>query len=246
VDKRTFIKSVLLGSTGLLVASQTSGLKAARVKKKWDGRFVLPELAYTYHALEPHIDAQTLKLHYSTYHASYTEQFNADVKRSGLTGKTAFEILSHVSAYSESIRHSGGAYLNHKLFWKMLTPARGQQPSAELMHALGKDFGSFNAFKEKFNEQAGSVPGSGWSWLIYSDGKLRITTTTSHDNPVMDLAPVKGTPLLCLDMWDHACPGNCASKSAYVDAFWNVVNWDFVSMRYAKNKNRKQPLRIFS
>jgi superoxide dismutase, Fe-Mn family len=241
VDKRAFLKSVFLGSSALFLTGFTSKLKAARNRRKWNGEFLLPELAYAYNALEPYIDAQTMELHYSKHHAAYTDKFNAAVKEAGLTGKTAYQILSEVSKYPASIRNMGGGYFNHKLFWKMLAPAKGQQPSAELMKALIQDFGSFDGFREKFNAASKSVFGSGWTWLIAADDKLKITTTPNQDSPIMDIATDKGTPLLCLDVWEHAYYLKYQNRRPeYIDAFWNVVNWDFVSQRYTRNKN-KQP-----
>jgi Fe-Mn family superoxide dismutase len=236
VDKRTFVKSVFLGSTGLVISSQAFKLKASAGKKKWDGKFVLPELAFAYSALEPHMDSHTLQLHHRHDHAVYTELFNAAVKDAGLKGKTAFEILTHASQYSETIRNTGGGYLNHKLFWKMLAPARGQQPSKALNDAFSRDFGSFDAFREEFMQSANFVPTEGWVWLIYSNNRLKITCTTENNSPVMDTIPEQGIPLLCLDLWKHAYTGAYGDdRPAYVQSFWNVVNWDFVSLRYARN-----------
>ncbi len=233
MDKRTFLKSVFLGSTGIFLAGLSSKLKAA--KRKWNGEFALPELAYAFDALEPYIDARTMELHYSKHHAAYTNNFNAAVKEAGLTGKTAIEILSEVSKYPAAIRNHGGGFFNHKLFWKMLAPAKGQQPSADLMNALNRDFGTFDAFKEKFTAAAKTVFGSGWAWLIMANGKLMITTTPNQDSPVMDIVADKGTPLLCLDVWEHAYYLKYQNRRPeYIDAFWNVVNWDFVSQRYTK------------
>lgn len=236
MDKRTFIKSVFLGSAGLFISSRAYKLKASVSKKKWDGKFILPELGFAYNALEPHMDAHALQLHHTGDHAAYTRQFNTAVKEAGLTGKTAFEILSEASKYSENIRNTGGGYLNHKLFWKMLSPARGQQPSRELMNAITRDFGSFDTFRESFAQAAGSVPAEGWAWLIYSNNRLKVTCTNENKSPVMDTASETGTPLLCLDLWKHAYAETYHNDmAAYVQSFWKVVNWDFVSQRYSRN-----------
>jgi Fe-Mn family superoxide dismutase len=239
VDKRTFLKSAFLGATGLFVTSFTNRIKAARAKRKWDGVFVLPPLPYAFDALEPYIDAKTMELHYTKHHAAYTEHFNAAVKEAGLTGKTAIQILSEVSKYPASIRNNGGGFLNHKLFWKMLSPAKGQQPSGDLLTAINRDFGSLDGFKEKFGDAAKSVFGSGWAWLILADRQLQITTTPNQDSPIMDIATVKGTPLLALDVWEHAYYLKHQNKRPeYIDAYWNVVNWDFVSQRYSNTMNK--------
>jgi len=240
VDKRTFLKSVFLGAAGVFASGFTTKLKAARKKKKWNGEFLLPELPYAYDALEPYIDARTMELHYSKHHAAYTEKLNAAVKEAGLTGKTALELLAEVSKYPLAIRNNGGGYLNHKLFWKMLAPATGKQPSKELLDALNKHFGSLDAFKEKFNTAAKTVFGSGWAWLVADGDILKITATPNQDSPVMDLVAEKGFPLLCIDIWEHAYYLKYQNRRAeYIDAYWNVVNWDFVSQRYVSNKTQK-------
>lgn len=238
MDKRTFLKSVFLGAAGVAASGFGSKLKAAKAHKKWDGVFMLPELPYAYGALEPFIDAETMELHYTRHHAAYTDKLNAAVAAAGLTGKSAHELLKNVSQYPEAIRNNGGGFLNHKLFWKMLAPPTGKQPSAELLAALNRDFGSLDAFKEKFNAAAKSVFGSGWAWLIADKGMLKIATTRNQDNPIMDIADEKGMPVLCLDVWEHAYYiKNQNRRVDYVEAFWNVVNWDFVSQRY-RNFNK--------
>lgn len=236
MDKRTFIKSVFLGSTGLFLSSHAYKLKASVSKKKWDGKFVLPELGFAYSALEPHMDAHALQLHHLRDHAAYAQQFNLAVKEAGLTGKTAFEILSGASKYSETIRNTGGGYLNHKLFWKMLTPEKGQQPSGELLNAVTRDFGSFDSFRESFSQAANSVPSEGWAWLIYSNNRLKVTCTNGNNSPLMDTASERGVPLLSLDLWKHAWADTYRDdRSAYIQSFWQMVNWDFVSLRYSRN-----------
>jgi len=240
VDKRTFLKSSFLGLAGLVSLGFTSSLKAARRKKNWNGEFVLPELPYANNALEPYIDAATMELHHSKHHAAYTDKFNQAVKEAGLTGKTAVEILSEVSKYPLAIRNNGGGYLNHKLFWKMLAPATDKQPSKDLLDALNRDFGSLGSFKEKFSSAAKSVFGSGWTWLVADGDKLKITSTPNQDSPLMDLAVEKGFPLLCIDVWEHAYYLKYQNRRAeYIDAFWNVVNWDFVSQRFTGSKTQK-------
>jgi Fe-Mn family superoxide dismutase len=240
VDKRTFLKSVFLGTAGMLATGFTAKSRAARSRRKWNGEFVLPELPYAYNALEPYIDARTMELHHSKHHATYTDRFNTAVKEAGLTGKTALEILAEVSKYPAAIRNNGGGYLNHKLFWKMLAPAAGKQPSPELLEALNMDFGSMDQFREKFGSAAKSVFGSGWAWLVADGEKLKITTTPNQDSPIMDIITDKGYPLLCIDVWEHAYYLKYQNRRAeYVEAFWNVVNWDFVSQRFTGSKTPK-------
>lgn len=236
MNKRTFLKSIALVTTGISAYGLTSNLRGSDppgIAVRQDGDFILPDLPYAYDALEPHIDAQTMELHHSRHHASYTQKFNAAVQELGLTGKTALEILSEASKYPESIRNNGGGFLNHKLFWSMLTPAKGQMPEGKILNTLIKNFGSVDAFKSDFSTAAGSLFGSGWVWLIAADGKLKITSTPNQDNPVMDIAREKGNPLLCIDVWEHAYYLKYQNRRVdYIEAFWNVVNWDYVSQRF--------------
>ena len=213
-------------------------LNAARTKRKWDGVFKLPELPYSLDALEPFTDAETMKLHYYSHHAAYTEKFNSAVLEAGLTGKTAHDLLKESSNYPQAIRENGGGYLNHKLFWRILAPPSGKQPSDRLLTALEQDFGSLDVFKSDFKSAAKSVFGSGWAWLIVNkSGKLKVTTTLNQDNPIMDVAQEQGFPILCLDVWEHAYYlRNQNRRTDYIDSFWSVVNWDVVSKRYEHSK----------
>jgi Fe-Mn family superoxide dismutase len=233
VDKRTFIKTACIGVAGIFALGFTSKIKAVKRREKWDGIFRMPELPYSFYALEPFIDAETLRNHFGNIHGAYTENLNRAVKQEGLTGKTALEMLKEVSGYPASIRENGGGFFNHKMFWRSLAPSSGKKPSVALSSALNRDFGSHETFREEFGKAAGSVYGSGWVWLIYSNGRLKVTTTMNQDSPIMDVAVERGLPLLCLDVCDHAVPMNQQSqKSAYIDAFWKVADWDFASRRY--------------
>ncbi|MBN2482405.1 MAG: superoxide dismutase [Bacteroidales bacterium] len=233
MNKRTFIKSIALVTAGISAYGLTSNLKASdRIGRvvRLNGEFTLPELPYAYNALEPYIDAQTMELHHSKHHASYTRNFNTAVQELGLTGKSAPEILSEISKYPKSIRNNGGGYLNHNLFWNMLAPANGKMPEGALLAALKENFGSVDNFKKEFSTAAGTLFGSGWVWLIAADGRLKITSTSNQDSPLMDIAEEKGHPLLCIDVWEHAYYLKYQNRrTEYIDAFWNVVNWDFVS-----------------
>lgn len=239
MNKRTFLKTIAYTTAGISAYGFTSKLKAAtktRRREKWNGEFVLPELPYAYDALEPYIDAQTMELHHSKHHASYTRNFNTAVEELGLKGKTALEILSEVSKYPDSIRNNGGGFYNHSLFWKMLAPANGSMPKGNLLNALNENFGSVDSFKSSFGAAAGSLFGSGWTWLIAADGKLKITSTANQDSPLMDIAEEKGYPLLCIDVWEHAYYLKYQNRrSEYIETFWNVVNWDFVSQRFTQS-----------
>lgn len=243
MDKRSFIKTSLLSVAGIVASSLTAkGITSRMLRKSAKRReeFVQPKLPYAFNALEPYIDGQTMELHYTKHHASYTQKFNEAARALGIVEKPAREILGSVSKYPESIRNNGGGYLNHVLFWNMMSPSGGGNPSGLLLDAVNREFGSVEAFKEKFNTAARSVFGSGWAWLIIRDEKLVITTTQNQDNPFMDVVSENGFPLLCLDVWEHAYYiKNQNRRPDYISAFWNVVNWEFVSKRYTYWQNKK-------
>ncbi|HJX71901.1 MAG TPA: superoxide dismutase [Bacteroidales bacterium] len=237
MDKRTFLRTSVAGLGGIFAMSSFAPGRFARKILKQDAvhEFTLPELPYTYDALEPYIDSETMNIHHSRHHAGYTDKFNAAVKEAGITGKNAKEILSEVSQYPDTIRNNGGGYFNHKLFWRVLSPNGGVKPEEELLTAINGTFSSFENFKNEFSQAAITLFGSGWAWLILSEGKLKVTTTRNQDSPVMDIAEVKGTPLLMIDVWEHAYYLKYQNRRAeYVDAFWNIVNWEFVSKKYSR------------
>ncbi|RUT72900.1 superoxide dismutase [Ancylomarina longa] len=196
--------------------------------------FKLPELPYAYDALEPHIDARTMEIHHSKHHAGYTNNLNAVVDGTELEGKSIEAILSNISKLSVAVRNNGGGFFNHDLFWKVMSPNGGGKPSGSLMSAIEKDFGSFDSFKAKFAKAAATRFGSGWAWLVkQADGKLVVTSTANQDNPLMDLAEVKGTPVLGLDVWEHAYYLKFQNRRPdYISVFWDVVNWEEVAKRF--------------
>ncbi len=196
--------------------------------------FELPELNYGYDALEPYIDARTMEIHYTKHHGGYTTKLNDAVKGTGLEGKSIEEILSNVSKAPAAVRNNGGGYYNHTLFWSFMSPNGGGNPKGALADAIDKNFGSFDAFKEKFSNAAATRFGSGWAWLIKKDdGSLDVVSTPNQDNTLMDVAEVKGKPVLGLDVWEHAYYLKYQNKRPeYINAFWNVVNWDEVGKRF--------------
>ncbi len=196
--------------------------------------FELPKLEYAYDALEPHIDARTMEIHHSKHHAGYTNNLNAAVEGTDLAGKSIEDILANVSQHSVAVRNNGGGFYNHNLFWTVMSPNGGGQPEGELAAAIDKAFGSFDAFKETFNKAAATRFGSGWAWLVkQADGSLAVTSTANQDNPLMDIADVKGTPILGLDVWEHAYYLHYQNRRPdYIGAFWNVINWDEVTRRF--------------
>ena len=195
--------------------------------------FELPKLDYSYSALEPYIDATTMEIHHTKHHGGYTAKLNDALKGTESEGKSIEEILKNISHHPVSVRNNGGGYYNHSLFWKILSPKGGGQPKGDLLTAINKSFGSFDSFKSEFSTAAAGVFGSGWAWLINNNGELKVTATPNQDNPLMDVVAVKGTPVLGLDVWEHAYYLKYQNRRPdYISAFWNIVSWDEVAKRY--------------
>lgn len=195
--------------------------------------FELPKLPYDYNALEPYIDARTMEIHYTKHHGGYTTKLNAAIEGTDLEKLSIEEILKDVSKHSAAVRNNGGGFYNHKLFWQNMSPDGGGKPEGKLAEAINRDFGSFDNFKEAFNKAAVGRFGSGWAWLVNQNGKLVVTSTPNQDNPLMDVAEVQGTPILGLDVWEHAYYLKYQNKRPdYIDAFWNVINWSDVTKRF--------------
>lgn len=197
--------------------------------------FTLPELPYAHDALEPHIDARTMTIHHGKHHNGYTNKLNAAIEGTDLAGKSIEDILANVSSASTGVRNNGGGYYNHCLFWEVMSPNGGGEPTGALADAINAAFGSFDDFKAAFSSAAGTRFGSGWAWLIKkADGSVAVTSTPNQDNPLMDLAEEKGTPILGLDVWEHAYYLNYQNRRPdYVSAFFNVINWDKVAEKFA-------------
>jgi superoxide dismutase, Fe-Mn family len=202
--------------------------------------FELPKLKYEYNELEPHIDAQTMEIHHCKHHAGYTKNFNAALDKAGITADCAKDVITKLKdipdEHRTAIRNNGGGYVNHKIFWKILSPNGGGLPNGELLAAIEREFGSFDEFKEKFETAAKTRFGSGWAWLsLKKDGKLCVCSTQNQDNPIMDVVECQGYPIMGLDVWEHAYYLKYQNKRPdYVKAFWNVVNWFEASKRYEK------------
>lgn len=192
--------------------------------------FELPKLDYAYDALEPHIDARTMEIHHTKHHAAYTSNLNNAIAGTDLEGKTIEEIMAVVDKYPAAVRNNGGGYYNHNLYWKVLTPGGSKAPSGELKTAIEQSFGSVEAFKEEFAKAAATRFGSGWAWLIKDKDRLVVSSTPNQDNPLMSVAEVKGTPILGIDVWEHAYYLNYQNRRPdYVAAFWELINWDVVA-----------------
>jgi Fe-Mn family superoxide dismutase len=195
--------------------------------------FKLADLPYAYNGLEPYIDARTMEIHHSKHHAAYTNNLNNLVAGTDAENLSIEQILAEVSKYPAGVRNNGGGFYNHNLFWSFMSPHGGGNPSGELLKAIETGFGSFEAFREKFSTAAATRFGSGWAWLVKTDGKLAVTSSPNQDNPLMDIAEVKGTPILALDVWEHAYYLNYQNRRPdYISAFWNVVNWAEVEKRF--------------
>ena len=200
--------------------------------------FELPKLPYAYDALEPYIDAKTMEIHHTKHHNAYTTNLNAAIEGTDLAGKTIENILINLDMSNKPLRNNGGGYYNHNLFWTILSPKGGGKPTGELEAAIDKAFGSFDEFKAKFAKAAATQFGSGWAWLcVQEGGKLDICATPNQDNPLMPEVGCGGTPILGLDVWEHAYYLNYQNRRPdYIEAFWNVLNWEEVARRYANEK----------
>lgn len=198
--------------------------------------FKLPTLPYAFDALEPYIDARTMEIHHGKHHGTYTDKLNAAVAGTELEGKTIEELLAHVSKHGAAIRNHGGGFYNHNLFWEIMSPNGGGQPTAQMNigKALERDFTSFENFQKEFTNAASLVFGSGWAWLCADKNKhLFICSTPNQDNPLMDVNNFEGTPVLGLDVWEHAYYLNYQNRRPdYINAFFNVINWHEVSRRF--------------
>lgn len=196
--------------------------------------FTLPALPYAFDALEPHIDAQTMQIHHGKHHQTYVTNLNNAIAGTPNENKSLEELVKNAGTISPAVRNNGGGHWNHSFFWEILAPNAGGAPTGELADAINAAFGSFDEFKTKFAAGGTGRFGSGWVWLIKKDGKLEISSTPNQDNPLMDVAEVKGTPILGVDVWEHAYYLKYQNKRPdYLAAIWNVINWNKVAEHYA-------------
>ena len=197
--------------------------------------FTLAPLPYAHDALEPHIDTLTMQIHHGKHHQAYVDNLNKAIAGTPHENKSLEELVKEAGTISVAVRNNGGGHWNHAFFWESLAPQAGGQPQGKLGDAINAAFGSFDAFKEKFANAGMTRFGSGWAWLIVKDGKLEICSTPNQDNPLMDLAEVKGTPVLGVDVWEHAYYLKYQNRRAdYLGAFWNVANWNKIAERFEK------------
>jgi Fe-Mn family superoxide dismutase len=199
--------------------------------------FKLPELPYSHDALEPHIDARTMEIHHGKHHAGYTNKLNAAIEGTDLEGKSIEEILENLDMSNGAVRNNGGGFYNHSLFWSVMGPNGGGNPTGEVADAINEAFGSFDKFKEEFSNAAATRFGSGWAWLCVNGGKLEVCSSANQDNPLMPGIGCGGTPILGLDVWEHAYYLNYQNRRPdYISAFFNVINWDEVNRRFNEAK----------
>jgi len=200
--------------------------------------FELPKLPYAYNALEPYIDARTMEIHHSKHHQGYTNNLNNAINGTDLENKSINEIIGGLDMSNKAVRNNGGGYYNHDLFWKVMSPNGGGEPTGELAAAINAAFGSYEAFKNTFSKAAATQFGSGWAWLcVHKGGKVEVCSTPNQDNPLMPGVTCQGMPILGLDVWEHAYYLNYQNRRPdYINAFFNVINWAEVSSRYQANK----------
>jgi len=200
--------------------------------------FQLPKLPYAYDALEPHIDARTMEIHHSKHHNGYTTNLNNAIAGTDLEGKTIEDILKNIDLSNGAVRNNGGGFYNHNLFWQVMSPNGGGEPTGAVAAAIVAAFGSYEAFKDTFSKAAATRFGSGWAWLcVHKGGKVEVCSTPNQDNPLMPESGCNGNPILGLDVWEHAYYLNYQNRRPdYINAFFNVINWEEVSKRYESGK----------
>ncbi|MBC7588984.1 MAG: superoxide dismutase [Chitinophagaceae bacterium] len=199
--------------------------------------FTLPALPYAHEALEPHIDTLTMQIHHGKHHQAYVDNLNKAIAGTEHEGKSIEELVKNAGTISPAVRNNGGGHWNHTFFWESLAPNAGGTATGDLAAAINTTFGSFEEFKTKFAAAGTTRFGSGWAWLIVKDGKLEISSTPNQDNPLMEVAEVKGTPLLGVDVWEHAYYLKYQNKRPdYLTAIWNVINWNKIAERFATAK----------
>lgn len=199
--------------------------------------FTLPQLPYAYDALEPHFDAMTMEIHHSKHHAGYTNNLNAAIDGTPLSASSIEEILTNLDMNNNALRNNGGGFYNHNLFWEILAPNGGGAPAGAIADAINNDLGGYESFKDAFSKAAATRFGSGWAWLCVKDGKLDICSSANQDNPLMPGIGCGGTPILALDVWEHAYYLKYQNKRPdYIAAFFNLINWEEVNKRFAAAK----------
>jgi superoxide dismutase, Fe-Mn family len=229
MKRRDFIKTGTLAAAAGVVITKTGNVFA----EPQGDTFTLPPLPYDFAALEPHIDAQTMQLHHDRHHAAYVSNVNKALEPMHLHNITIDDLCKNISKYDMTVRNNGGGHYNHSLFWQLMKPNGGGEPTGKMLEAINGGFESFDKFRQQFSDAAMKRFGSGWAWLVKgADGKLAIGSTPNQDNPLMEVSDFKGTPVLALDVWEHAYYLKYQNKRAdYINAFFNVINWDEAAKR---------------
>jgi superoxide dismutase, Fe-Mn family len=235
-SRRNFLKnSALLAIAGAGLRISGNSALAEELLLNGGAIFQLPPLPYSFDALEPHIDKLTMEIHHDRHHKAYVDNLNKAVAEVKGVPAAIEQMMPNISTYSMAIRNNGGGHYNHSLFWKLLSPSGGGEPTGAIADGINASFGSFFSFKEKFNAAATGRFGSGWAWLVVNKGKLEIGSTPNQDNPLMDISDFKGKPVLALDVWEHAYYLKYLNKRVdYINAFWNLVNWVEVNKLYSE------------
>lgn len=230
-----YLKTIIMG---VIIMSNVAFSEKLSLEFPKDeaGKYVLPALGYAYDLLEPYIDARTMEIHHTKHHQAYVTNLNNAIAGTEMEKLSLDELLANASKYPVAVRNNGGGHWNHTFFWKLLTNKSSKMPSGKLLEQINKDFGSFDNFKAEFTKAAMGRFGSGWAWLLIKDGKLVVTSTPNQDNPLMDVAEVKGLPILGLDVWEHAYYLKYQNRrNEYVENFWNIINWEYVQSLFEKN-----------
>lgn len=237
MQRRGFISLVGMGALSACIPGTTKTAQKTSGNNSSSDSFVghkFPALPFAYNALEPHIDARTVEIHYDKHHRGYFKKFTNAINGTELERTPMHKIFSSVSEYGDAVRNNGGGYYNHMLYWENLSPSTSK-PSARLLSKLVNNFKSLDEFKSEFNSSAKTLFGAGWTWLILNDDrKLQIVSTPNQDNPLMDIAEIRGIPLLTIDIWEHAYYLKYQNRRGeYISNFWDIINWDTVNTRFA-------------
>jgi Fe-Mn family superoxide dismutase len=237
-NRRDFIKKSAMLTVGVAGVSMFGNKVLSNIISPLDASpFTLPPLPYDYVALEPHIDTMTMQIHHDKHHGAYVTNLNKALVENKMENVMLEDLLMKASTLPPVIKNNAGGHWNHSMFWKIMKPGGGGNPSGEIADAINAAFGTFEEFKNKFNDAGMKRFGSGWAWLVKQNGKLTVGSTPNQDNPLMDASELKGTPVLGLDVWEHAYYLHYQNKRAdYVTAWWNLVNWDEVSKRFKEAK----------
>jgi Fe-Mn family superoxide dismutase len=241
VNRRKFIYSVAAISAASVIEPFAKNIiNMSNIKNRSKlimGKFELPALPYSFDALEPYIDKMTMEIHHDKHHAGYVNNLNKAVEGTDMAGKSLEELFKNISKHPVAVRNNGGGHWNHSLFWTIMKQNGGGEPSGALADAIKSSFGSFNDFKTQFSNAAATRFGSGWAWLVVQNGKLSVGSTPNQDNPLMDISDIKGTPILGLDVWEHAYYLKYQNRRPeYIEKWFNVINWAEVAKRFSEAK----------